>query len=304
MSEISYPFMPPDRSFRFVSVHDVFMKEAKLAYEEQAGDRLFPIGAVLVKDGRVLARAGNGFNKGAQQIHVCPRIVQECPSGTGYDLCNLHDSPGHAEAMLMQVATEQGIDPSGGDVYLYGHWWCCQPCWGAMIEQGIRDVYLLENAHEEFDRDRVYAKTLQPSVRRVYVAGAYTNNSELEQDKTTHELLGDVCGEFGCEVVIPFRDNPENAKPQAQRQTRNIYQWTHDRVEECDVLLADVSLPSLGAGGELILAKMFDKPIVLISKKGSLVSNFALGNPNVVYHIVYESVEDASRQLRNVLKQL
>ncbi len=304
MSEILYPYMPPDRSFHFVSAQDAYMKEAKSAYEEQAGDRLFPVGAVLVTDGRVLARAGNGFNQGSQHRHVCPRIVQECPSGTGYDLCDLHDSPGHAEAMLMQVAKEQGIDPAVCDVYVYGHWWCCQPCWDVMIQRGIRDVYLLENAHVEFDRDRVYARTLQSTVRRVYVAGAYRHNSDVEQDKTTHELVGNVCREFGCEVVSSFGDNAENENAHQERQTQNVYQWIEDRVKESDVLLADVSLPSLGIGGELILAKMFDKPIVLISKKGSLVSTVALGNPNVVYHIVYDTLEEASQQWRNVLKQL
>lgn len=304
MQEPRYPYMPKDRYFRFVSNGDPFMREAARARCDCSGDPLFPVGAVLVREGKVIARAGNGYNRGAGTVHVCPRIVFECPSGTGYDLCHLHDAPGHAESMLIQIAKEQRMDPSGADVYLCGHWWCCEPCWQIMIDHDIRDVFLLENAHIEFDRERVYAQTLQPSVRSAYLAGAYTNNSGLDQEKPLHEALGSVCEELGCKAIIPFRDNPENAKPQPKRDVKKVYQWTEDRLRECDLLIADVSHPSLGAGGELALAKMLAKPIVLISKKDSLVSNFARGNPAVIYHIQYKTSDDACRQLRFVLRQL
>ncbi len=296
--------MPGGRVFKFVVSDNRFIKEAARARRECSGDHLFPVGAVLVSYGHVLARAGNGYNRGAGVVHVCPRIVIECPSGTGYELCHLHDAPGHAEPMLIAAAKEQGIDPAGCDVYLYGHFWCCEPCWNVMIEAGIRDVYLLENAHIEFHRDRVYAQTLQPSVRCAYLAGAYTNNGGLEQEKPLHELLGHACEELGCRAVIPFRDNPENKKSQPERDVAKVYGWTEDRLRECDVLIAEVSHPSLGAGGELTLARTMGKPIVLISKKDSLVSNFARGNPAVVYHIEYETGDDACRKLKNVLKQL
>ncbi|MBI4713706.1 nucleoside 2-deoxyribosyltransferase [Candidatus Uhrbacteria bacterium] len=173
-----------------------------------------------------------------------------------------------------------------------------------MIESGIQNVYLLENAHIEFDRDRVYAQTLRPSVKSAYIAGAYTNNQGLDDDKVVHESLGRVCEEFDYESIIPFRDNPENKKPREERDTRAIYEWTEDQIKRCDVLIADVSNPSLGAGGELALARMFEKPIVLVSKKDSVISNFALGNPAIVYHIKYETTEEVCRMLKNVLKQL
>lgn len=304
MLEVNYPYMPHGKVFKFTDAEDPFMRAAALARKECAGDRLFPVGAVLVRDGKVLARAGNGYNRGAGFVHVCPRVVLECPSGTGYELCDLHDAPGHAEPMLIAVAKEQGIETVGADVYLYGHWWCCEPCWGMMIEAGVRDVYLLEDAHVVFDRERVYAETLTPHARRAYIAGAYTNNAGLEQDKPVHEALGAVCEALGCKAIIPFRDNPENAKPREQRDVKRVYQWTEDELRSCDVLIADVSHPSLGAGGELALAGVFGKPIVLISKKGSVISNFALGNPAIVYHIQYDGTEQACRMLHNVLKQM
>lgn len=181
-----YPYLPKGKMFIFASADDPHMQEAALARDECAGDRLFPVGAVLVREGKVIARAGNGYNRGKGFVHVCPRIVLECPSGTGYELCQFHDAQGHAEPMLVAAAKEQGINPSGCDVYLYGHWWCCEPCWKVMLDAGVRNVYLLENAHEEFERDRVYAQTLRSSKPAVFVSEA-----DWKQP----------CMELGCEIV-------------------------------------------------------------------------------------------------------
>jgi tRNA(Arg) A34 adenosine deaminase TadA len=160
---ITYPYLPPNRGFKFVPLSDPHMMAAEVARRECAGDSLYPVGVVLVRDDEVLARAGNGFNRGSGTKHICPRVVLDCPSGTGYDLCALHDSIGHAETMLMQVAHDQGIDPADCDVYMFGHWWCCEPCWKAMIDAGVRDVCVLDDAHERFSRDRVFAETLTGS---------------------------------------------------------------------------------------------------------------------------------------------
>ena len=39
----------------------------------------------------------------------------------------------------------------GADLYLYGHWWCCEPCWNAMINAGIKNVYLLKKSEVLFN---------------------------------------------------------------------------------------------------------------------------------------------------------
>ncbi len=179
------------------------MQEAAHAREQCAGDRLFPVGAVLVRDGHVVAKAGNGYNRGKGFVHVCPRVVLECPSGTGYELCQFHDAPGHAEPMLMQAAKEQGIDTKECDVYLYGHWWCCEPCWKVMSENRVRDVYLVENAYEEFQRDRVYAQTLKTHVRSVFV----------EDDLWSAPVL-----ELGCSVV----ENADQADVEIRMQNKQL----------------------------------------------------------------------------------
>lgn len=158
--DVKYPYMPSDRHFKYAPYDHPFMIEAARARSEQSGDPSYPVGVVLVKDGVVIARAGNGFNKGAGQIHVCPRVVLECPSGTGYDLCHLHDPEGHAEPMVIAEAARLGVDPAGADAYMFGHWWACEPCWKKLIDAGVRDLYVVDDSHERFSRDKVYAETI------------------------------------------------------------------------------------------------------------------------------------------------
>ncbi len=39
----------------------------------------------------------------------------------------------------------------GLDLVLYGHWWCCHSCMGAMISAGVKRIYLMVGAKEAFD---------------------------------------------------------------------------------------------------------------------------------------------------------
>jgi 2'-deoxynucleoside 5'-phosphate N-hydrolase len=302
--DIQYPYMPTDRHLKYAAVDNPFMIEAAKAREECAGDPLYPVGIVLVKDGRVVARAGNGFNRGPGKVHVCPRVVLECPSGTGYDLCSLHDAAGHSEPMLIEEARRLEIDTVGADAYMFGHWWACEPCWKVLIDAGVRDLYVTDDAHERFSRDKVYAQTLNPSVTSAYIAGPITNVEDFESQKRFYEALGLAAEEMGCRTCIPHRDNGENQKSHLEKSVAAVFAWATGAVHDCDVIVADVSEPSLGTGGELMEAFREGKPIVLLSKKGSRVSAFVRGNPAVVYHIEYDDQEQAVRQLKQVLRQL
>lgn len=300
---IDYPYLPEGKEFLFVSEDNVFLQEAKKAQEELASDSLFPVGAVMVKDGKVIARGGNGFSKGGKRRHICPRVVAECASGEGYDLCSLHDAEGHAERMALNDAKERNVDVFGADMYLYGHWWACESCWTAMIEAGIERVYLLQNADQTFSRDVVYAKTLQPSVKTIYIAGALTALPEeiVESHRQFYVDLGKACSEIGVEAYIPHiqTDPIENpATPKVIYEKGAVLSASHD------VLMADVTYPSLGTGCEIAFASVANKPIVLLSHNSANVTKFLLGNPHVVFHIRYETYAEGIRKAIQVVKQL
>lgn len=158
MNKISYPYLPDGRDIKYVSESDQFMAEAKKACKELATDRQHPTGAVLVKEGKVIARAANQSalkNEKLLALHKkgwCVRKILKIPSGQKYWLClGCASSKNHAETLVVRNAKKKGVDTKGADLYLWGHWWCCEPCWRAMIEGDIKDVYLLEGSEKFFN---------------------------------------------------------------------------------------------------------------------------------------------------------
>ncbi|MBU0614216.1 hypothetical protein KJ766_02960, partial [Patescibacteria group bacterium] len=202
---------------------------------------------------------------------------------------------------------EAGIDPSGADLYMYGHWWCCKPCWDAMIEAGIRDVYVCSDAHKRFTRENVYNETMQPSIKSVYIAGSLTYLGDLgseEEYKKLYERIGEVAQGLGVKAVVPHLADPENANPASERDAKQVYEWSVGQVEKNDAVIAEVSMPSLGVGGELEAAARTNTPVILISKKGSKVSKFTTGIPVVKYHLEYEDFEDAIVKIERIIRMM
>ena len=261
----AYPYLPQGRSFKFVPDGHLFLEKAKQARQRLAGDPIWPNGAVLVKDGCVIAQAGNGFNRGSHFLHICPRIVFDCPSGQGYELCGLHGPSGHAEQMVIRVAQEAGENTHGADLYMYGHWWCCQPCWDAMIAAGIRDVYLLDGAHEEFTREKVHAPFLEPSIKHVSLFGDVTN---------VWAPAFKACAEIDCVLEKDFH-------PQSE-----------------------VMLLSYHGENEIFSSAIsFGKPVVLLSSEGTDVPADVREHDLIAYHLIYKVSDPLHLYLKNILRQ-
>lgn len=157
---VKYPYIPSNRDIKFVALDNQFMLEAKGFCRHNTTDKNHPTGAVVVKDGKVIGSAANqsGYRKKTliewHRKWMCFRKWLKIKSGEKYWLC-----PGcstyeqHAESGAVRDAIKKERDINGSDLYLWGHWWCCKPCWDNMVNAGIKDVYLLENSDELFDRN-------------------------------------------------------------------------------------------------------------------------------------------------------
>ncbi|MBI4281109.1 hypothetical protein HY628_02850 [Candidatus Uhrbacteria bacterium] len=145
-SPIPYPYLPPGKQILYVPATDPFMAVAKELCESHTRFCRQPTVAVIVKDHRVI---GVGKNGGENPPSVCKRKLLGCKTGEGYELCPGCDPRNHAESSAIAAAPLSDI--SGADLYLYGHWWCCQPCWEVMTAAGIGNVYLVEGATETFN---------------------------------------------------------------------------------------------------------------------------------------------------------
>jgi len=148
---IKYPYLPEGRSILYVGEDNKYMQEARKCAREHSLDKLMPNGTVIVKNGKIISRGANGSTY--HDTHGCERVKRGIPTGQGYELCEGCHPKNHGEPKAIREAKEKGEDINGADVYLWGHWWCCESCWSSMIEAGIRNVYLLENSEILFNKD-------------------------------------------------------------------------------------------------------------------------------------------------------
>lgn len=143
--EIKYPYLPEGRTIFYVGADNSYMQAAKELWDI-GGCAKQPTAAVVVKNGQII---GRGTNAGIRTLE-CARWGS--PTGTNYGPCkDVCHQEGHAEAMAIKDTIKNGLNPQGADLYLYGHWWCCQGCWEVMISAGIKDVYLLEGSENLFN---------------------------------------------------------------------------------------------------------------------------------------------------------
>lgn len=126
------------------------MKEAEAYARAHSLDNAVKTGSVVVLAGEVIGRGANGSDYHVR--HECERVRQNIPTGQGYELCEGCHPKNHSEPRAINDAKTRTEDLSEADLYLWGHWWACEPCWNAIQEAGIRNVYLLEGSERFFNK--------------------------------------------------------------------------------------------------------------------------------------------------------
>ncbi len=156
---MQYPYLPEGRTILYVPEDNKYMSAAREVAESKSTDRNVPTGAVIVDEGgEILVREANQSalkNKFLLDTHKtwCIRKLFKIPSGQKYWLCpgcashKNHGEYGAVVALQKKFSNKIG---SNLDLYLWGHWWCCKPCWDKMIEAGIKNVYLEEGVEKRF----------------------------------------------------------------------------------------------------------------------------------------------------------
>ncbi len=148
---IDYPYLPEGREHEYVGADNEYMQIAKAYAKAHSLDKVMPTASVIVKDGKVLATGANGSDY--HTTHECERVKRGIPTGQDYELCEGCHPKNHSEPRAIADARYKLHDTRDADLYLWGHWWCCEPCWNAMIAAGINKVYLLENSEVLFNKN-------------------------------------------------------------------------------------------------------------------------------------------------------
>lgn len=149
--QISYPYIPEGKVIQYVDISNPYMALVKEFARKHSLDSVMPGAAVVVINDTVLGIGANGSDY--HKKYECQRVILGCKTGEGYELCEGCHPKNHSEPSAIRDASVRGNDANGADLYLWGHWWCCKPCWDAMTRAGINRVFLLENSEVLFNKE-------------------------------------------------------------------------------------------------------------------------------------------------------
>ena len=215
-----------NNKYEYAPASHPFMQEARAeAYKSGCGSG--QLGAVIVKEGRIISR---GFNSRNREQSPCPRVQQNCPSGSGYELCPNCTEEHHAEADAIKNAKKTSTDMKDGELYLFGHWWACESCWDKVRSAGITKIYLVKRAREMFqERGVLSGKRWYQAPINLFI---FDWSGVISDDrKPVYETTARVLKQFG--KIMPVFD--EFLK--SATMTALEYYRKNDISEDADLLL-------------------------------------------------------------------
>jgi len=124
-------------------------------------------------------------------------------------------------------------------------------------------------------------------------------------DQQIYQKMVDFMLAQGHDVPTAHLSKAEVLEEERVVSALDVYQRDVNWVNQCDVLVAEVTTPSHGVGYEIALALAQGKPVLCCYRNGRKVSKMLLGNTNPTLTLApYEEVEEVLKFLGDYLKSL
>jgi nucleoside 2-deoxyribosyltransferase len=134
------------------------------------------------------------------------------------------------------------------------------------------------------------------NVKKIFLAVPYTYNFDENFIRRIEKYLSGL----GYTVMIPHDFINEDArKANDVEKVKSNVQLDFDLLDNSDILLADVSIPSHGVGIEILHAHRTSKKVILVVKSGTRVSNMARAHAHEM--LEYADLNDLEKKLKTVL---
>ena len=111
---------------------------------------------------------------------------------------------------------------------------------------------------------------------KIYFSGSISGGRE--HAAVYQHLVGHL-QTLGHEVLSAHVADPEVLEREKDTPPRLVFERDVAWVHECDVMIAEVSTPSLGVGYEYGLAVQLGKPVLCVYRLGLRLSKMITGNP-------------------------
>lgn len=145
---------------------DVFFMKLAFTIGEQSTCRRRNVGAVAVRDKRILATGFNGAPRNTAHCTDigCLREKLHIPSGERHELCR----GAHAEANVVTCAANTGVSLAGATLYVTNY--PCAACAKLIINTGFTAIYYANDYNDELAKQLF--READVSVTRLILLGS------------------------------------------------------------------------------------------------------------------------------------
>ena len=136
---------------------------------------------------------------------------------------------------------------------------------------------------------------------KIYFAGSIRGG---RADACVYQAMIEYLSSFGEVLTEHVGDVSLSEKGDDGPDDRYIYDRDMSWLAKCDVLIAEVSVPSLGVGYEVGCAVVLKKPVLCLYKSNldNALSALIAGNPDI-QTAAYSSLDEAKMILTGFLKE-
>ena len=133
----------------------------------------------------------------------------------------------------------------------------------------------------------------------IYFACSLTGGREFE---SVYQTIVHALAENGQNVLTAHLVESNVMELEARLSPRDVYLRDTAWIQSCDVLVAEVSVPSHGVGYEIGFALGIEKPVLALYQEGRKVTKMISGNPDKNLLVKkYETTEEAIQILMQFL---
>ena len=130
----------------------------------------------------------------------------------------------------------------------------------------------------------------------IYFAGAIRAG---RQKIDTYIKVVELLKQYG-KVLTEHVADPNLTMAGESMSKEEIYKRDVKWLEECDIVFAEISVPSLGVGYELAYAESIGKPVICMYEEECNVSGMIRGNTNFKM-IKYKDINELLEQIKTIL---
>lgn len=138
----------------------------------------------------------------------------------------------------------------------------------------------------------------------VFVSGRLDINKP--ENLKIYEVITRLCESLGFSVWLPHRDTRAYLRKRyfsPEERTKNLYEFDTKKVKSSKLVIAELTDPAFGVGGELTSCKEANVDVVAIAREHANVSATIIGNTAVKKFLRYKNVDELEIKLREVLEK-